>query len=1201
MPRRKPRLLACGGPVGRPFVPFPRAALATSIVDRFEATVRLHRGRLAVGDASGELSYSELSTLVDRIAIAVERAVGEGRGPVAILLANDIRFPAAILGVLAAGRGFIPLDVKSPTARNDLIIRQSGAAAVLTAGDLAAGAALRLPSGLPIVDVEANCGGAPAAVAPTADDLACIVYTSGSTGTPKGVQHSHRNLLHVVMHRTNALHVSHEDRFGLLYPPTSIAGLRDIFTSLLNGASLHILPPTEFGPVGLVREIEMRGITVFRTAPSLLRRLAQTLGPHQRLDSVRVFGLGGERVDWSDFEVFKRVSSPNAFMHTGIGPTECGGQFSDWFVDRRLRNVSVRLPVGRDLPDVQVAVLDEAGQPVADGEVGEFVVAGRYISQGYWRDPELTASAFTIDAADPEVRIFKTGDWGRRREDGLIEFIGRRDQQIKLHGHRIETGEIESALRACADVEDAAVVVRRDENNIARALSAYVEPEPDVDCLTQRDLVAALRERLPVYMVPAIITLLDELPRLPNFKIDREELRRRDQRQTALRHAAPDPQLGLRSKIEETLLELWSDVFDRQDIGYDDDFFHLGGDSVAAIDLLFRIEEELQYQVPLTILAEAPTVSQLAWRLETATLGSIQDMIRIHTDGTRRPLFAVHGAGGHALALLPVLRSLGPDQPCYGLQPPGLDWTGVGCETLSQIAAYYIGRLKVVQPHGPYRLLGVSFGGLVVLEMALQLQKSGESLEFLGMVDSSPPTCVVEGEIHDSRSRWAIDALSPSGGRIEALNQSIIETQLRMRHDHVLDSRLSEHVFRGELTYFHCTGNPVAAHHDRRRLWRSFASQFRLLQLPGAHGTQQRDPQYTALRNLLTACLNDEPVTGIDPADVYDRDYRIINDRDQPMHVLSSTGELHRFHRDGIQGFVEEVRIDAETIRVTGWAVEPCKRQPAQTIAIFLDDQFIGYGASGESRPDVAETLGAASALFAGFNFIFDGTAVARIMGRLRLFVLSSDGRVAELQSGIKPVVLDSVKKFSNSELLEVILSGNWSSREPWGVWSDGPRAAVVFDSSSLPDRFAVAIQAHLFPPGRSPTQTVRVSDDDGNVLMTISNQRPIGKPVVIMQKSPTRPRRMTSLIFDIDAPVSPNELGINADRRKLGIALESLTFQQCNYFTRGSLRSWLNGHGRWVFWLLAKLRAFAARGRALPLPRHRGNVSIRNRRRGKP
>jgi non-ribosomal peptide synthetase component F len=303
---------------------------------------------------------------------------------------------------------------------------------------------------LPIVDLETIGAAECRLPTPTPDDLALIVYTSGSTGSPKGACHNHRNLLHDVMQQTNTLHLNEEDRVALLYSPAVIAAIREILMTLLNGASLHILSPQKLQPAGLVREIRARGITICRTVPVLLRRVTEALGSNERLDSVRVVGLGSQRVDWSDFDVFRRHFPAEAFLIAGIGATECGGNYCHWFVDDRLRGTGLRLPIGRILPDANVTIVGDDGHPVAIGEVGEFVVPSRYVALGYWHNPDLTARAFMVDPGDPKTRIYKTGDMGRMRSDGLLEYVGRNDQQIKLRGHRIEIGEIELALGECA-------------------------------------------------------------------------------------------------------------------------------------------------------------------------------------------------------------------------------------------------------------------------------------------------------------------------------------------------------------------------------------------------------------------------------------------------------------------------------------------------------------------------------------------------------------------------------------------------------------------------------------------------------------------------------------------------------------------------------------------------------------------------------
>lgn len=637
------------GPVGRSFEPFPGSALGGSIIDRFDVVVQRFSERVALSDCTDRLTYGELARLVYRIAAAVSDSVADRSGPVAIMLSRDVSFPAAMLGALASGRGFVPLDAGDPPERIRHVAAQSGAAAVISAGELASQSRSLFSNGLPVLDIHSLSDAArqPPPSCSRPDDLAFIVYTSGSTGRPKGAFHNHRNLLHDVLQQTNTLHLNADDRVALVYSPAVIAAIREIFMTLLNGASLHILPPQQLQPSGLVREIRARGITICRTVPVLLRRLAQSLGPDERLDTVRVVGMGSQRIDWGDFDVFRSHFPSDACLIVGIGATECGGNYCHWFVDEELRAKGGRLPIGRILPDASVMIADGDGCPVADGEVGEFVVASRYLALGYWRDPHLTGQVFAIDPGDPETRIFKTGDMGRMRPDGLLEYVGRRDQQIKLRGHRIEIGEIELVLGECTGVEDAAVVVRRDETGLPKSLAAYVERRPDAQELLPRDLLSILAKRLPGYMVPASLYVVEKLPRLPHLKIDRVRLAELDlATQVQLRDQTTGKLAVLTrrskkilgsnvpalapfwrrvkkmpaaifgpSKVElliDEIICIFERVIEMKGAKANDTVASAGGDSLHAVMVAAEIEQKYHLELPAEFAEERRTVGEIA-------------------------------------------------------------------------------------------------------------------------------------------------------------------------------------------------------------------------------------------------------------------------------------------------------------------------------------------------------------------------------------------------------------------------------------------------------------------------------------------------------------------------------------------------------------------------------------------------------------
>src|SRR5262249_54986308 len=261
---------------------------------------------------------------------------------------------------------------------------------------------------------------------------------------------------------------------------------------------------------------------------------------------------------------------------------------------------SPRLPVGRVFAGGTLTIVDAEGSPVADGEIGEFVVTSGDMALGYWGDPEATARAFTVDPADPDLRIFKTGDLGRRRPEGVLDFIGRKDAQIKLRGHRIELEEIERALAASEGVAAAAVVVRRTETGAPRSLAAYVTAPPGRPALEPSDLTATLASQLPGYMVPPTIIVVDQLPRLPNLKIDRVRLTRMDAERVAqLAKQSDDAGVG-------------EGVLGVTDAAIDDNVASLGGDSLQALRVAADLEKRFGIPIPPRIFQRSETIGALA-------------------------------------------------------------------------------------------------------------------------------------------------------------------------------------------------------------------------------------------------------------------------------------------------------------------------------------------------------------------------------------------------------------------------------------------------------------------------------------------------------------------------------------------------------------------------------------------------------------
>jgi amino acid adenylation domain-containing protein len=582
----------------------PGPAEHASVIERFDAIARRYAERVAVRDEARSLTYAELAGEYRRIAAAIA-ALAADSGPVAVLLGHEARYPAAILGVLAAGRVCVPLDADHPAERNARIAAHSGASIVLSTAKLLATARDLFPVGLPVIDLDHPDAGDCAAPerAPAPDDIACVIYTSGSTGAPKGVFQNHRGLLQDAMEAARSADASCNDRIALFYPPSVIAGLRTMLSGLMSGAALEVLPPRLFGRTALTAQIRARAITQLRSSPTLFRHLADALPAGACFDDVRLVTLGGERVDWSDFDVFRRACPPHAELTVHLGATECWTLHTEWKVDPSARASCPRLPVGRAIAGRRVDVVGADGKMLPEGQVGEVVVTSRHIALGYWREPELTAQSFGVDAADPLQRRYRTGDLVRRRYDGLVEFIGRKDNQIKLHGYRIEPDEVESALKACPGVTHAAVLVRKNAVGAPVALAGYVQLQAGA---APDNIRAALSERVPPYMMPAEIAVLEQLPWLPNFKIDRQQLAQIDvARLSARAQTETSPLIG-------QLIETFRQVTRASAATPGDNILTLGGDSLQALELMIEIGRRFRVIVPEQAQDPTRTIAQWA-------------------------------------------------------------------------------------------------------------------------------------------------------------------------------------------------------------------------------------------------------------------------------------------------------------------------------------------------------------------------------------------------------------------------------------------------------------------------------------------------------------------------------------------------------------------------------------------------------------
>ena len=590
------------------FIRFEKEETEQSIPQRFEQQVSRYRDRLAVKTRSHQLTYAALNKVANRVARALLAQRGEGPESIALLLEHNALMIAAILGVLKAGKVYVPLDPSFPYARNAYILEDSQAGLIVTNNknhSLADSLGENGHSLINIDEIGATLSDENVNLSISADNLAYILYTSGSTGQPKGVVQNHRNALQVAMRYTNGLHIGAEDRLTLLQSYSVAGSVSNMLGALLNGASLFPYNVKEEGLAKLADWLIEEEITVYHSVPTVFRQFANTLTGKEEFPELRMIRLGGEPVLAEDVQLYKKYFPSDSIFVNSYGASEAASVLR-YCVDKDTEISDALVPVGFPLGDVEIVLLDDAGKAVGFNQVGEIAIKSRYSSPGYWRRPDLTRETYITDPQDEGRRVYRTGDLGYMQPDGCLVVTGRNDFRVKIRGFRIEVAEIELALRGLTKIKEAAVVAHEDERGENR-LVAYVVPQPgQVPAISElRDF---LKDELPDYMVPSAFVVLDTLPLTPNGKLDRLALPAPDLARPELDTNFVPP----RSALEEQLASIWVEVLGVTRVGVYDDFFELGGHSLLATQLVSRVREVFQVELPLLSLFEEPTVAGLA-------------------------------------------------------------------------------------------------------------------------------------------------------------------------------------------------------------------------------------------------------------------------------------------------------------------------------------------------------------------------------------------------------------------------------------------------------------------------------------------------------------------------------------------------------------------------------------------------------------
>jgi amino acid adenylation domain-containing protein len=605
----------------------PRLSSSVYVQHQFERQAEEKAEAPAVLCEEKVLSYGELNRRANAVAHHLRR-LGVGPERVAgICVERSFDLVVGVLGILKAGGAYMPLDPHYPRERLSFMLQDSGASVLLTQRALLQklpvhyqGAAICLDDDWESASSE-DTQNPPGTI--DADNLAYVIYTSGSTGRPKGVGISHAALLNLVSWHLSAFEISASDRATLLAGVGFDASVWELWPYLCCGASLD-LPADDVrsSPERLRDWLTLREVTIsFVPTPVAEPMLGLEWRGKAKL---RTLLTGGDRL-----HTWPSLSLPFEVVNN-YGPTENAVVSTSGLISREAGAACTAPALGRPIRNVRVYIVDERGEPVPVGVAGELWVGGDSLARGYLNRPEMTAERFVPDALSGKsgARLYRTGDLARYLPDGAIEFHGRIGSQVKVRGHRIELGEIETALREAEGVREA-VVQCREERAGEQCLVAYVVSDDHAGAVTSNDLRGMLREKLPDYMVPAFFVMLNELPITDNGKIDRRALPAPTPVEVEDDPARP------RTPTEELLSNIWTEILGLRRVGLHDNFFELGGHSLLATQVVSRVRETFSVELPLRVLFESPTITELARSVESSrhsetggTLGSIERVDR---------------------------------------------------------------------------------------------------------------------------------------------------------------------------------------------------------------------------------------------------------------------------------------------------------------------------------------------------------------------------------------------------------------------------------------------------------------------------------------------------------------------------------------------------------------------------------------------
>jgi len=681
------------------------------------------------------LTYDELNQKSNQLAHYLRKQGVKPDDLIGICLSRSLEMIICILGTLKSGAAYLPIDPDYPKERIAYMLQNSQTNWLLINNNLLERETDRYK--IITIDIEKilqkNLSSQNPHNITKPLDLVYVIYTSGTTGHPKGVAIPHQALSNHMLWMGKEYNFQADQVFLQKTPFSFDASVWEFFMPLLVGSKLIIAPSqAHASSKQMIQLINEHKVSVLQIVPSMLKELVATEG-FSACTSLKHIFCGGEALLSATMSEFFNSNVFGATLHNLYGPTEATIDSITRTCSEMDTSAEVSL-IGKPIMNTKAYVLDEQMQPVPIGITGEMYLSGAGLARGYLNNVQTTEQKFIPNpfASKQYDRLYKTGDLVKWNVNGVLEYHGRCDNQVKIRGYRIELNEIESVSEKISSIHQC-VVVPEIGRNSSLSLSAYLVLKSN-NQISTAEIRAHLINQIPDYMVPSRFLVVDKFLTSPSGKIDRKNL------PTIYQQLGLEEQrLHPHNKLEQSLLDIWCRALKINDIGVEDDFFDLGGNSMSAMSIIALTKDKLSIQLTTRMIFDFPTIHRLAQELENSQLNADyrpnHNLVPIKTNGKKSPIFLVHPIGGSVFWYKALGQLLDKDHPVYGIQDPGLDNHSFQFHHLEEMASYYIDTIQIKQPIGPYIIGGASFGTTVAIEIAKQMQERGEKVTFILSLD----------------------------------------------------------------------------------------------------------------------------------------------------------------------------------------------------------------------------------------------------------------------------------------------------------------------------------------------------------------------------------------------------------------------------------------------------------------------------------